>query len=326
MRAVTFAAPGGEEVLRVAEVPAPTLVAGQLRIGVRATAVNRADLLQRRGLYPPPPGASEILGLECAGEVVGVGAGVSGWQVGDRAMALLAGGGYAEEVVVEAGSVMPVPPWMGWEEAAAIPEAYLTVHLTVFRLGRIARSESLLIHGGGSGVGTAAINLATLAGARVLVTAGSDDKCRRCVELGAEAAFNYLSGDFVAAVMDATAWCGVDVILDSIGGAYLARNVEALAVGGRLLLIGTMGGRRGELDVATVLRKRATLIGSTLRARPADEKSEIVRAFLAEFGPLLESGRIRPVVHAVLPLEAAAEAHRLIAASAHFGKVVLRVR
>jgi putative PIG3 family NAD(P)H quinone oxidoreductase len=326
MRAVVFDQPGDESVLHVADVPAPSVGDGQLHIRVHTTAVNRADLLQRRGLYAPPPGASEILGLECAGDVVAIGNGATGWRVGDRAMALLSGGGYAEEVVVDAGSAMRVPPWMSWEEAGALPEVYLTVYLTVFRLGRVTANEVVLVHGGSSGVGTAAINLTSLSGARILATAGSDEKCRQCVELGARAAFNYRSTDFVAAVKEATAGNGADVILDSIGGAYLARNVEALAVGGRLVLIGTMGGGRGELDVAAVLRKRATLIGSTLRARSAAEKRDLVQSFLAEFGPALEAGRVRPVVHAVLQLEAAAAAHRLVIASTHVGKVVLRVR
>jgi putative PIG3 family NAD(P)H quinone oxidoreductase len=326
VRAVIAERPGDESVLRLREVPDPPVGAGQLLIRVHATAVNRADLLQRRGLYPPPPGASEILGLECAGEVVAVGAGVSGWQVGDRAMALLAGGGYAELVAVDAGCAMPVPPLLSWEEAGGLPEVTLTVFLTLFTLGRLRAGETVLVHGGGSGVGTAAINLGTLAQATVYVTAGSNEKCRGCEALGAHAAFNYRQQDFVAALLEATAGRGADLILDPIGGPYLARNVEALAPGGRLLLIGTMGGRRGELDVAAVLRKRVTIIGSTLRARPSEEKARVVREFLREFGPALAEGRIRPVIDTVLPLEAVADAHRRVASSAHLGKVILRVR
>lgn len=325
MRAVIAEAPGDESVLRLVEVPEPPLGPGQLLLRVRATAVNRADLLQRRGLYPPPPGASEILGLECAGEVLAVGEGVVGWAVGDRAMALLAGGGYAERVVVDAGCAMPVPAALSWEEAGAFPEVFLTVYLTVFTLGGLREGETLLVHGGGSGVGTAAISLVTLAGGVVYVTAGSDEKCRRCLELGARGAFNYRTTDFVAALRAATGERGADLILDAIGGSYLSRNLEALAVGGRLLLIGTMGGRRGELDVATVLRKRLTIVGSTLRARPSKEKAALVARFLSQFGEDLVAGRLRPVIHTVFPLEAVAEAHRLVAASAHVGKVVLCV-
>ncbi len=325
MRAVIASAPGDEDVLRVVEVPDPQAGRGQLLLRVRATAVNRADLLQRRGLYPPPPGASEILGLEAAGEVVAVGEGVTGWRLGDRAMALLAGGGYAELVAVDAGCAMPVPETMSWEEAGAFPEVYLTVYLTLLRLGKLQAGESVLVHGGGSGIGTAAINLVTLAGGQIFVTAGSDEKCERCLALGARGAFNYRTTDFVAALRAATDGEGVHLILDAIGGSYLPRNVEALAVGGRLLLIGTMGGRRGELDVATVLRKRLTIIGSTLRARPAAEKAALVQEFLQAFGEDLAAGRLRPVIHAVLPLDQVATAHRLVAASTHVGKVVLRV-
>ncbi len=326
MRAVIAERPGDESVLRLVEVADPVPTAGQLLIRVHATAVNRADLLQRRGLYPPPPGASEVLGLECAGEVVAVGEEVSGWRVGDRAMALLAGGGYAELVAVDAGCAMPVPPQLSWEEAGGLPEVTLTVYLTLFTLGRLRAGETVLVHGGGSGVGTAAINLVTLVQATVFVTAGSDEKCRRCEALGARAAFNYRQQDFVAALQEATGGRGADLILDPIGGAYLARNVEALAPGGRLLLIGTMGGRHGELDVAAVLRKRVTIIGSTLRARPSEEKAQVVQDFLRDFGAALEQGRIRPVIDSVLPLEAVAEAHRRVASSAHLGKVILRVR
>lgn len=325
MRAVIVETPGEGSVLRLAEVPEPTPGPGQLLLSVRATAVNRADLLQRRGLYPPPPGTSEILGLECAGEVVAVGDGVAGWAVGDRAMALLAGGGYAEKVVVDAGCAMKVPACLSWAEAGAFPEVFLTVYLTVFVLGGLRAGETVLVHGGASGVGTAAITLVTRGGGAVFVTAGSDEKCRRCLALGARGAFNYRTTDFVAALRAATQERGADLILDAIGGSYLARNVEALAVGGRLLLIGTMGGRRGELDVATVLRRRLTIVGSTLRARPPAEKAALIQQFLQEFGADLEAGLLRPVIHAVFPLEAVEEAHRLVAASAHVGKVVLRL-
>jgi tumor protein p53-inducible protein 3 len=297
------------------EAARPLLGARDLRIAVRATAVNRADLLQRAGRYPPPPGASDILGLECAGVVSEVGSGVEGWSVGDRAMALLAGGGYAEEVVVDAGSAMHVPDDLTDEEAAAIPEVFLTAFLNVFLLARLREGESLLIHGGGSGVGTAATTLAKLAGARVLVTAGSADKCRRCIEHGADVAINYREEDFVERAK------GVNVILDHIGARYLPRDLEALATDGRIVVIGSMGGERhAQLDVLTLLGKRAQIIGSTLRARSVEEKATLVSAFVERFG-----GRVRPVVHTVLPLERAEEAHALMEKSEHFGKIVLRV-
>jgi putative PIG3 family NAD(P)H quinone oxidoreductase len=298
-------------------------VPGALRIRVAATAVNRADLLQRQGLYPPPPGASDILGLECAGEVAEVADDVSGWQPGDRAMALLAGGGYAEEVVVDAGSAMHVPDALDLVEAAAVPEVFLTVFLNVFQLGGLREGGRVLVHGGGSGIGTATIQLVKEAGGTVVVTAGSDEKCGRCRELGADVAVNYRTGDFVDAARQATGGVGVDVVLDSIGAPYLAKNLDALAVGGRLVLIGLMGGARAEIGLGTVMVKRLQVIGSTLRARPAEEKAAIVRGFVERFGDALAAGRIGPVVDRVLPLAQAAEAHRAIKASEHFGKIVL---
>jgi len=325
MRAIVVEKPGDETRMRIAEVPAPELVPESLRIRVAATAVNRADLLQRQGLYPPPPGASPLLGLECAGEVVEVGEGVSGWQVGDRAMALLAGGGYAEEVVVHAGSAMPVPDRLDLEQAAAIPEVFLTVFLNVFQIGGLAEGGAALVHGGGSGIGTAAIQMLKAAGATAIVTAGSEAKCARCLELGADVAVDYRSGDFVAAVTDATGGRGSDVVLDSIGAPYLEKNLAALRTGGRLILIGLMGGAKAELNLGALLMRRLHVIGSTLRARPEAEKAAIVSAFLARFGEALAGGEIGPVVDRVLPLAEAPDAHRLVKASEHFGKVVLRV-
>jgi putative PIG3 family NAD(P)H quinone oxidoreductase len=325
VRAIVAAAPGGPEVLAPGEVPAPALVPGALRIRVAATAVNRADLLQRRGLYPPPPGASPILGLECAGEVVESAPDVTGFRPGDRVMALLSGGGYAEQVVVDAGSAMPVPAALSLEEAAALPEVCLTVFSNVFQLGGLAAGGSLLVHGGGSGIGTAAIRMVKAAGARVFVTAGSDAKCERCRALGADLAVNYRTGDFVAAVKQATGGEGVDVVLDSIGAPYFERNLAALRTGGRLVLIGLMGGAKTELNLGVLLARRLSLIGSTLRSRSHAEKAAVVAGFRARFGRELESGALRPVVDRVLPLEQAAEAHRLLEASEHFGKVVLRV-
>jgi putative PIG3 family NAD(P)H quinone oxidoreductase len=325
MKAIEVDEPGNEDAMKVGEVPAPAMQPDSLRIRVAATAVNRADLLQRQGLYPPPPGASPILGLECAGEVLEVADGVTGWKPGDRAMALLAGGGYAEEVVVHAGSAMHVPERLGIEEAAAIPEVFLTVFLNVFQLGGLAAGGAALIHGGGSGIGTAAIQLVKAAGATVIVTAGSDEKCARCRDLGADVAVNYRSGDFAAEAKQATGGRGVDVVLDSIGAPYLRGNLDALAVGGRLVLIGLMGGAKAELNLGALLTRRLQVIGSTLRARPVEEKAEIVAGFLARFGAALESGEIHPVVHRSLSLADAAEAHRLVKASEHFGKVLLQV-
>jgi putative PIG3 family NAD(P)H quinone oxidoreductase len=310
-------------VLRVGEVEAPALGPHELRIRVAAAGVNRADLLQRRGMYPPPPGASPLLGLECAGEVVEVGERVAGWETGARAMALLPGGGYAEQVVVDAGSALPVPDVLSLEEAGGLPEVYLTVFLNVFELGALPERGRLLVHGGGSGIGTAAIGLAKLAGAQVIVTAGSDEKCARCRALGADVAVNYRTEKFLDAVRAATGGAGVDVVLDSIGAPYLADNLAALALGGRLVVIGLMGGASAELNLAALLARRLSLIGSTLRTRPLAEKARLVAAFRARFGADLAAGRIRPVVDRVLPFERAGEAHRLLQASEHFGKVVL---
>jgi putative PIG3 family NAD(P)H quinone oxidoreductase len=325
VKAIVLDGFGDESVMRLAEVPAPALVPGALRIRVAATAVNRADLLQRQGLYPPPPGASEILGLECAGEVVEVGEGVAGWRPGERAMALLPGGGYAGEVVVDAGSALRVPERLSLEEAAAVPEVFLTVFLNLFQLGALSQGGAVLVHGGGSGIGTASIQLVKAAGARIVVTAGSEAKCERCRALGADRAVNYRDGDFVAACRELTAGRGVDLVLDSIGAPYLERNLASLAAGGRLILIGLMGGARAELGLGQLLLRRLHVIGSTLRARPADEKARIAAAFQARFGAELARGAIRPIVDRVLPLARAAEAHRALAASEHFGKIVLRV-
>lgn len=306
--------------LEIGDAPRPVLGPDDLRIAVRATSVNRADLLQAAGHYPPPPGASTILGLECAGVVAEVGANVRGWSVGDRVMALLPGGGYAEEAIVHAGSAMHVPDALSDEEAAAIPEVFLTAFLNLFLLALVREGESALIHGGGSGVGTAATTLCKLAGVRVLVTAGSLEKCARCLEHGADVAIDYRAEDFVEKAR------GVDVILDHIGARYLPRDLEALALGGRIVIIGSMGGERmAGIDVMQLLGKRAQIIGSTLRSRTVESKAAIVSAFLERFGGDLEAGRIRPVVHTVMPIERAEEAHRLMEASEHFGKIVLKV-
>ena len=325
MRAIVIERPGDETVLQPGQTDAPTLGPGEIRIRVAATAVNRADLLQRQGLYPPPAGASPILGLECAGTVAEVGAGVGGWKVGDRAMALLPGGGYAEEVVVHAGSALQVPERLSLEEAAAVPEVFLTAFLNLFELGALPSGGVALVHGGGSGVGTAAIQLVKAAGGRVLVTAGSDEKCAQCRALGADLAIHYRSESFAERVREATNGRGVDVVLDSIGAPYLDGNLASLATGGRLVLIGLMGGAKVEMNLAVLLAKRASVIGSTLRTRAVEEKAAIVAAFERRFGADLAAGRIRPIVDRVLPLERAAEAHRAMKASEHFGKIVLKV-
>ncbi len=319
MRAIVFDHYGDESVLRIGEIDSPPLVENSIRIRVRATALNRADLLQREGYYPPPPGASPILGLECAGEVAEIAKSVSGWRIGDRVMALLAGGGYAEEVVVDAGSAMHIPDALTFEEAGAISETFLTVFLTVFDLARAKRGETLLVHGGGSGVGTSAITLGKLSGLRVIVTVGSDEKGRQCIEHGADDAINYKTEDFVERAR------GTNIILDHIGAPYLSRDLAALAFDGRVVVIGSMGGGdKVEINIAEILRKRQQIIGSTLRARPKEQKAAIVAAFIARFGDDFRAGRIRPVIHRVYRLEEAAVAHRAMKGD-HFGKIVLRM-
>jgi len=319
IRAVVLDQFGDEDVMRIREIEAPSLGPHDLRIAIHAAGVNRADLLQREGHYPPP-GASEIIGMECSGIVREFGSDVVGWARGDRVMALLPGGAYAEETVVDAGSAMHVPEGLSDEEAAAIPEVFLTVFLTIFQLAKAERGESVLIHGGGSGIGTAATTLCKLAGMRVFVTAGSDEKCAQCLEHGADVAINYRNEDFAEKAK------GVDVILDHIGAPYLPRDLKALALGGRVVVIGSMGGSRiTEIDVTSLLGKRQQIIGSTLRARPAREKAALVAAFMERFGNDLRDGRIRPVISDVIPIERVADAHRKMKASEHFGKIVLRV-
>ncbi|HEY3354749.1 MAG TPA: NAD(P)H-quinone oxidoreductase [Polyangia bacterium] len=325
MRAIQIDAPGAEDVMVLREAKAPEPRDREVRIRVAATAVNRADLLQRRGHYPPPPGASAILGLECAGVVDAVGEDAHRFAPGARVMALLTGGGYAEAVVVDERQVMPVPEDLDLVAAAAIPEVWLTAYLNVFRLGGLAAGGALLVHGGGSGVGTAAIQLARAKGATVLVTVGSPSKAERCRALGADAVINYREEDFATRVRALTSDRGVDVVLDSIGGAYLESNLRCLAMGGRLVVIGTMGGRTAELDLGRMIARRLTLIGSALRSRPVAEKGELVAAFEREVLPLFAAGRVKPVIDRVLPLAEAPEAHRVVAESAHFGKVVLKV-
>ncbi len=325
MKAVVFDKPGEEDVLRVAELPSPDLGDGEVRIAIAGAGVNRADLLQRRGLYPPPPGASDIIGLECAGTLTEIGGGIEDLAVGDRVMALLAGGGYATETVVPSVSVMRTPPNLTDLEAAGLPEVFITAFLNLFLIGGLKSDSTALVHGGSGGVGTAAIQLAKCAGARVFVTAGSPDRCQACLELGADAAFNHRQDDFSAATLDATDGHGVDVVLDCIGASYLDRHLDVLAPYGQLVVIGLQGGAQTEIDLARLMRKRITLTGSTLRARPVDEKGRIIEAFVRRFGPELVTGAIRPIIDRVLPMEEVAEAHRLLAAGEIFGKLVLEM-
>ncbi|MFI2298110.1 NAD(P)H-quinone oxidoreductase [Actinacidiphila glaucinigra] len=321
MHAITIPEPGGPDALVWAEVPDPVPAEGEVLVEVAATAVNRADLLQRQGFYDPPPGASPYPGLECSGRVAALGPGVSGWSVGDEVCALLAGGGYAGKVVVPAGQLLPVPKGVGLVEAAALPEVVCTVWSNVFMIAHLRPGETLLVHGGSSGIGTMAIQLAKAVGAKVAVTAGSEDKLAKCRELGADLGINYREQDFTAEVRKA--FGGADVILDIMGAKYLGRNVEALAVKGRLAVIGLQGGVKGELDLGRMLAKRAAITATSLRGRPLEEKAAIVAAVREHVWPLLESGVVRPVVDRTLPVREAPEAHRLVEASNHVGKVLL---
>jgi putative PIG3 family NAD(P)H quinone oxidoreductase len=325
MKAILIDKPGDENILKLGEFPDPIPGPSDLLIKVHCTALNRADVMQRQGFYPPPPSASPILGLECAGEVVGVGAEVKGWRPGDRTMALLAGGGYAEFAAVDSGCAMHIPAALSDEEAAAIPEVFLTAFLNLFMLAGVKAGESALIHGGGSGVGTAAIQLLRDAGARSIVTAGSDQKCKQCLRLGADVAIDYNAGPFAPKVKAATNGRGADIILDSIGAGYLAQNLAALAHSGRLVLIGLMKGATTEINLAEVLRRHLKIFGSTLRTRPVTEKAEIVEGFVHRFGAALEAGKLRPPIYKTIPLAEAAAGHRMMQASEHFGKIVLRV-
>ena len=325
MKAIVVDQPGDPEVMHLGEVPDPVARPGEVLMRVHATAVNRADTLQRRGLYPPPPGASEIIGMEAAGTIEALGEGVEGWSVGDRVCALLSGGGYAERVAVPAGQLIPVPDGMSWTDAAAIPEVFLTAHDNLFTRGRLAAGERVLVHGGGGGVGTAAIQLARRAGAHVLVTAGSAAKLERSRELGAEAGINHREEDFVARARELTGGRGVDVILDVMGAAYLRRNLDALAPDGRLVIIGLQGGASSDIDLNHLLRRRLSVIATTLRGRPAEQKAEIVRRFVEEALPGFADGSLRPVVDRVLPLAEAAAAHRAMEAGENVGKIILRV-
>jgi putative PIG3 family NAD(P)H quinone oxidoreductase len=323
MKAITIPEFGGPEAMVLSEVPDPEPRAGEVLVRVAAAGVNRADVLQRQGHYAPPPGESDVPGLEVSGTIEALGDGVEGWSVGDEVCALLSGGGYAELVRVPAGQLLPVPAGVSLINAAALPEVTCTVWSNVFLTANLQPGETLLVHGGSSGIGTMAIQLGRAIGAVVAVTAGSPEKLAACADLGAEVLVDYREEDFVERVMAATDGAGADVVLDNMGAKYLARNVAVLATGGRLVVIGMQGGTRAELDLGVLLRKRAAVIATSLRARPLGEKATIVAAVREHVWPLIEAGEVRPVVMSRHPLADAAAAHRELEASAHIGKILL---
>ncbi|MFF2327509.1 MULTISPECIES: NAD(P)H-quinone oxidoreductase [unclassified Streptomyces] len=324
MYAITIPEPGGPEALVWAEVPDPVAGEGEVLVDVVSSAVNRADVLQRQGFYNPPPGASSYPGLECAGRITAIGPGVTGWSVGDEVCALLAGGGYAEKVAVPSGQLLPVPDGVEPVLAAALPEVTATVWSNVFMVAHLRPGETLLVHGGSSGIGTMAIQLAKAVGARVAVTAGGPEKLERCAELGADILIDYREQDFVEELHRATGGAGADVILDIMGAKYLDRNVKALAVNGRLAVIGLQGGAKGELNLGDLLNKRAAVTATSLRGRPLTEKAAIVAAVREHVWPLIADGVVRPIVDRTLPMPEAAEAHRVLESSGHIGKVLLQ--
>jgi putative PIG3 family NAD(P)H quinone oxidoreductase len=323
VKAIVVREPGGPEALEYAEVPDPEVGPDDVLVDVAATAVNRADLLQRQGHYPPPPGASAVIGLECSGTVAAVGSDVTGHRVGDEVCALLAGGGYATRVAVPAGQVMPLPGGVDLVTAAALPEVAATVWSNVMMVAGLRAGETFLVHGGAGGIGSFAIQLAAAVGARVITTGGSPEKLAFCAGLGAEVTIDYREQDFVEVVREVTDGHGADVILDNMAASYLGRNVAALAVEGRLVVIGMQGGTKGELDLGALMRKRAAIVATTLRARPVAEKTAICRAVVEHVWPLVADGTIRPVVDTTLPLAEAAEAHRRMEGGAHTGKILL---
>ena len=325
MTAIEIASPGGPEVLRPVQRPTPEPGPREVLIAVAAAGVNRPDILQRQGKYAPPPGASDIPGLEVAGRVAACGSDAGEWKEGDAVCALVAGGGYAEYCAAPVPQCLPVPAGLDFVQAAALPETVFTVWTNVFERGRLSAGETLLVHGGASGIGTTAIQMARARGARVFATAGSKDKCTACEKLGAERAIDYSREDFAAVVAEKTAGRGVDVILDMVGGDYLARNLASLAFEGRLVQIAFLKGPRAEIDLMTLMHRRLTLTGSTLRARSIEEKGRIARAVRENVWPQIEKGEVRPVLHATFPLAAAAEAHRALESGTHVGKIVLTV-
>ena len=326
MRAVVADGAGGPEVLRIGEVDDPVAAPGEVVIEVTATGVNRADTLQREGRYAPPPGATQVIGLECSGVIAEVGPGVTGWSVGDEVCALLAGGGYAERVAVPAGQCLPVPGGVTVLEAAALPETVCTVWSNLVMVARLRAGEVVLLHGGASGIGTTGIQIAKELGATVVVTAGTDEKLHRCAELGADVGINYREQEFVDELRAVTDGRGADVILDIMGAKYLERNVAALAPDGRLVVIGLQGGVAAELNLGLLLAKRASVTATSLRGRPVEQKAAIVTEVRTHVWPWVEGGTVRPVIDRVLPLSDVAEAHRVMGASEHVGKIVLAVR
>lgn len=325
MRAIEIKQFGGPEVLQACERPVPELKAGEVLIKVHAAGVNRPDVFQRTGNYPVPPGASDLPGLEVAGEIVAGDLGDSGFKLGDLVCALVQGGGYAEFCAAPLAQCLPVPKGLSALEAAALPENYFTVWSNVFDRGQLSGEETLLVQGGSSGIGVTAIQIARALGHRVFVTAGSADKCRACEELGAERAINYKTEDFEAVVKELTGGKGVDVILDMVGGDYLPREIKSLADDGRLVFIAQLGGSKGELDMGQVMRRRLTITGSTLRPRPVAFKAAIAAKLRQHVWPLIEAGKIKPVIHHRFPLEQAAQAHAMMESSAHIGKIMLEL-
>jgi NADPH2:quinone reductase len=325
MTAVEITAPGGPDVLKLKSLPVPKPGSGQVLIKVAAAGVNRPDVAQRMGVYPPPSGHSPLPGLEVAGEVVAVGSGVARWKVGDKVCALVNGGGYAEYCLAEEPIALPIPAGLDMVKAAAVPETFFTVWNNVFERGRLVAGEWLLVHGGSSGIGTTAIQLGKAFGAKVIATAGSADKCKACLELGADRAVNYKTEDFVAVAKEATGGKGVNVTLDMVGGDYTERNIVAAAEDGRIVQIATLGGADAKINIARLMMKRVTLTGSTLRPRTREVKTGFARALEAKVWPLLAAGKVKVVIDSTFPLTKAADAHRRMETSAHVGKIVLTV-
>ncbi|KAL0534304.1 hypothetical protein IC582_028593 [Cucumis melo] len=323
MKAVVISEPGEAEVLQLQEVDDPIIKDDEVLIKVEATALNRADTIQRKGFYPPPKGSSPYLGLECSGIIQAVGKNVSRWKIGDQVCALLSGGGYAEKVAVPAGQVLPIPPGVSLKDAASLPEVACTVWSTVFMTSRLLRGETLLVHGGSSGIGTFAIQISKYQGAKVFVTAGSEEKLAVCKDLGADVCINYKTEDFVARVKEETDGKGVDVILDSVGAPYFQRNLESLNLDGRLFIIGTMGGAVTQLDIRSLFAKRLTVQAAGLRNRSLENKAVIVSEVEKIVWPAIAAGKVKPVIFKYLPLSQAAEAHQLMESSKHIGKILL---
>jgi NADPH:quinone reductase len=325
MTAIEISTPGGPEALKPKTLPTPKPAAGQILVKVAAAGVNRPDLMQRAGLYPPPPGHSPLPGLEIAGEVAAVGQGVTRWKLGDKVCALVNGGGYAQYCLAEEPIALPIPAGLDMVQAGAVPETFFTVWNNVFERGRLTAGEWFLVHGGTSGIGTTAIQLAKAFGAKVIATAGSPEKCKACLEIGADRAINYKTEDFVAAAREATGGKGIDVTLDMVGGDYTERNIAAAAEEGRIVQIAVLGGAEVKINIARVMMKRVTLTGSTLRPRTREAKAGFARALEAKVWPLLASGKVRVVMDSTFPLAKAADAHRRLESGAHVGKVVLVV-